>query len=262
MRWSANLNLLWPNRDVYERVSAAAAAGFRHVELLFPQDLDLARLETSLARSGARMVLFDATAGDWSAGERGLTTLPGREAEFDASIQTALELAARFGTRLVNVLAGIPLPDADTRVVRETALRNLRAAADRAAPAGVTLLVESLNTAEVPGYWAGTVDVAAALVREVGRGNVRLQLDQYHVGRMGGDPLRALDEHFDILGHVQIADVPGRHEPGTGSQPIGEFLEALEARGYAGFVGLEYRPLGDTDAGLAWLSRLTSTRRR
>lgn len=262
MRWSANLNLLWPDRDPYERVSAAAAAGFRHVELLFPQDMDLARLETALARCGVQMVLFDATAGDWSAGERGLMALPGREAEFDAAIEMALVLAARFGTRLLNVLVGIPPSDACADVVRETAVRNLLTASDRAASAGVTVLVESLNTIDVPGCWAGTVDAAAALVREVARDNVRLQLDQYHVGRMGGDPLLALDENFDILGHVQIADVPGRHEPGTGSQPINEFLDALDARGYAGFVGLEYRPLADTDDGLAWLSRRPAIRRR
>jgi hydroxypyruvate isomerase len=150
----------------------------------------------------------------------------------------------------LNALAGA---GADTDFA--TAVRNLQAAADLAQPDGVTVLIEPINTVDMPGYFTSSLDIGVQLVEAAQRENVRLQLDQYHVGMMGGDARQALRQHFALVQHVQIADVPGRHQPGTGQQPIPEFLADLDALGYAGSVGLEYRPQGTTEEALGWLAR-------
>ena len=247
--------MLWPELDVYDRFRAAAEAGFSRVEILFVHALDRERVAHLLKEHGLELVLFDPYPGNWDAGERGLLSLPGREGEFSQSIADALAAAKLFGTRRLNAIAGV-LPAGVTREAAETtATRNLREAAPMAEAAGVLLLVENINTVDMPGYFADTADRAAAVVQAVDRPNVRLQLDQYHVGMMAGDPLEAFRRYHDIVEHVQIADVPGRHEPGTGQQPIREFLAELDTHGYAGSVGLEYRPSASTDAALAWLER-------
>jgi len=254
-RYAANLSMLWPELDVYDRFGAAAAAGFSRVEILFVHALDHGRLANLLNEHALDLVLFDPAPGNWDAGERGTLSLPGREEEFQRSIRDALEAARVLGTRRLNAIAGV-LPAGVTREdAEQTAVGNLRQAAPLAEQAGIMLLVENINTTDMPGYVADTVERAAAIVQRVDRPNVRLQLDQYHVGMMGGDARAALRTYRDLVEHVQIADVPGRHEPGTGQQPIPEFLADLDALGYAGAVGLEYRPSATTDAALAWLPR-------
>jgi hydroxypyruvate isomerase len=254
-RYAANLSMLWPELDVYDRFGAAAAAGFSRVEILFVHALDHGRLANLLNEHALELVLFDPAPGNWDAGERGTLSLPGREEEFQRSIRDALEAARVLGTRRLNAIAGV-LPAGVTREdAEQTAVGNLRQAAPLAEQAGIMLLVENINTTDMPGYVADTVERAAAIVQRVDRPNVRLQLDQYHVGMMGGDARAALRTYRDLVEHVQIADVPGRHEPGTGQQPIPEFLADLDALGYAGAVGLEYRPSATTDAALAWLPR-------
>lgn len=255
-RFAANLSMLWPELDVYDRFGAAAAAGFSAVEILFVHALDRDRIAGLLKQHALELVLFDPAPGNWDAGERGTLSLPGREDDFQRSIRDALDAARVFGTRRLNAIAGV-LPDGVARDdAEQTAVANLRQAAPLAEQAGVMLLVENINTTDMPGYVADTVERAAALVRAVDRPNVRLQLDQYHVGMMGGDPRAALRTHRDLVEHVQIADVPGRHEPGTGQQPIREFLADLDEQGYTGAVGLEYRPSSaSTEAALHWLPR-------
>jgi len=254
-RFAANLSMLWPELDVYDRFAAAANAGFRRVEILFVHALDRHRIAGLLREHQLELVLFDPSPGNWDAGERGLLSLPGREEEFMTSIRDALHAASMFGTRRLNAIAGVPPPGIDRSDAERTAIHNLRAAAPLADEAGVKLLVENINTTDMPGYFADTVERAAALVEAVDRPAVRLQLDQYHVGMMSGDPLEAIRRYHGMVEHVQIADVPGRHEPGTGGQPISAFLNELDALGYGGAVGLEYRPASDMDAALAWLSR-------
>jgi hydroxypyruvate isomerase len=253
--FAANLSMLWPELDVYDRFKAAAEAGFSRVEILFVHALDHARIHALLQEHGLELVLFDPSPGDWEAGERGTLCVPGREAEFRRSIEDAVRAAELFGTRRLNTIAGILPPGVARQAAQYTAVDNLRQSAPLAEQAGVMLLVENINTTDMPGYFADTVDRAAAVVEATDRPNVRLQLDQYHVGMMGGDPLEALRRHRPLVEHVQIADVPGRHEPGTGHQPIDEFLAELDALGYAGSVGLEYRPSGSTDSALEWLPR-------
>jgi hydroxypyruvate isomerase len=251
-RFAANLSMLWPELDVYDRFRAAAEAGFSRVEILFVHMLDLDKVERLLREHDLQLVLFDPAPGDWETGERGLAVKPDRREEFRRTIREALQTAQRLGARRLNVLAGISTTPSDaTQILVE----NLGWAGDVAKPEGVDVLVENINNIDMVGYFVNTVDQAAEIVKAVSRPNVRVQFDQYHVGMMGGDARATFRAHRDLVEHVQIADVPGRHEPGTGQQPIREFLADLDTLGYQGAVGLEYRPSGPTDAALAWLPR-------
>ncbi|HTO97661.1 MAG TPA: TIM barrel protein [Myxococcales bacterium] len=254
-RFAANLTMLWPELDVYDRFRAAAQAGFRRVEILFVHELDPARVARLLEELRLELVLFDPAPGNWAKGERGLLSVPGREEEFLGTVREAIASALRYGTRLLNCLAGIPPAGVARDIAQRTAVENLRAAAPLGEKAGVTILVEAINSIDMPGYFADTVDKAAALVEAAASPHVRLQLDQYHAGMAGTDPRAALGKHAALVRHVQIADVPGRNQPGTGTQPIAGFLEDLDGMGYAGSVGLEYRPRGGMEEALAWLPR-------
>ncbi|HVC40719.1 MAG TPA: TIM barrel protein [Candidatus Saccharimonadales bacterium] len=252
-RFAANLTMLWQDLDPYERFEAASAAGFTHVEMLFPHELDADRLASTLGDLGLDMVVFDPAAGDWAGGDRGLLALPGREDEFADTLGAAINLARRIGTSKLNALVGVPPAGVSSGRAREVAMANLERAAPLVREAGITLLVEAINNIDIPGYWAGTVAVAADLVHTVNDPGVRLQLDQYHAAMAGEDAAECLRRYRPLVAHVQIADVPGRHEPGTGTQPIGDFLRELDHLGYDGFVGLEYRPLVDTASSLEWM---------
>lgn len=255
-RLAANLTMLWQDLEPFERFGAAAAAGFTHVEMLFPHQLDADRLAAILEELKLEMVVFDPAAGDWDAGERGLLTLPGRDDEFIDTLHAAISLATRIGTSKLNALVGVPPAGVSREQARATAIANLRRAEPLVRDAEITLLVEAINTVDIPGYWANTVDAAADLVLTVDRPNVRLQLDQYHAAMAGQDALDCLRRYFPLIAHVQIADVPGRHEPGTGTQPIAPFLRELDHLRYDGYVGLEYRPLADTASSLSWIREM------
>jgi len=252
-RFAANLSMLWPELDVYDRFAAAAAAGFRRVEILFVHELDHDRVAGGLKEHGLELVLFDPAPGTWNAGERGLLSLPGREAEFMDSIRDALKAAKLFGTQRLNAIAGVLPAGVSREDAERTAVANLKQAAPMAEQAGVFLLIEPINNVDMPGYVADSIERGVALVERADHPSVRLQLDQYHVGMMGGHASAELQKYKALVEHVQIADVPGRHEPGTGQQPIAEFLRDLDSVGYGGAVGLEYRPLGSTADALTWL---------
>ena len=254
-KFAANLSMLWPELDVYDRFGAAAEAGFSRVEILFVHTLDLGRIEKLLRQHHLDLLLFDPAPGDWDGGERGLACNPGRKSDFQRSIDQALETARRLGVQRLNALTGIPQPDVTPETAHATLVENFGWAASCAESAGVTLLVENINPTDFPGYFITTVERAARLVKDVDRPNVRVQLDQYHVGMVGDNARALLREYLPLVEHVQIADVPGRHQPGTGEQPIREFLADLDALGYAGAVGLEYRPIGSTAVALEWLPR-------
>jgi hydroxypyruvate isomerase len=253
--FAANLSMLWPELDMYDRFAAAAQAGFKRIEILFVHALDHDRVEHLLREHDLELVLFDPRPGDWDAGERGLLSLPGREQDFMDSITEAVRTAQRFGTRRLNAIAGVLPKCVDRQDAERTAINNLRRAAPLAEDAGVKLLVENINPTDMPGYVADTVERAGGLVDAADHPAIRLQLDQYHVGMVGADARAALRHWMRLVEHVQIADVPGRHEPGTGQQPIAEFLSDLDTLGYGGAVGLEYRPASSTERALAWLPR-------
>jgi hydroxypyruvate isomerase len=252
-KFAANLTMLWTELDPYERFAAAAGHGFRHVELLFPHELDGDRLVATLRENQLEMVLFDPAPGNWAGGERGILCLPGREPEFMQSVIDAIALALRIGTKRLNALAGIVPPGISRETATEIATANLRAAAPLIEQAGMILMVESINGVDMPGYLLDTVDKAAAIVHSAGSDSVRLQFDQYHCAMSGGSAIAELRRYAPLIRHVQIADVPGRHQPGTGEQPIEAFLDELDRMGYDGYVGLEYRPQGTTEESLSWL---------
>jgi hydroxypyruvate isomerase len=255
VRYSANLTMLFNEAPFVERFERAAAAGFRAVEFLFAHNVDQDAVERELARHGLELVLFDPEGGDFPAGDRGYLCDPARRDHLAKTIEDAIATARRFGCRRLNVLAGNRAEGSSDAEMRRAVVENLRRAAPHARAAGITLLVEALNTWESPRYFLDRSRLGLDIVREVGEPNVRFQYDCYHMQRMEGQLIETLTRNLEWIGHVQIADVPGRHEPGTGEVNYANVLRALDAAGYGGYVGLEYRPSGKTEDSLAWLPR-------
>jgi hydroxypyruvate isomerase len=253
-RFAANLSMLWPELPFLDRFEAAARAGFSAVECQFPYAWPAEELAGLLRRHRLALVLHNLPAGDWDRGERGIACLPGREEEHLAGVERAIAYARALGCWQVNCLAGVAPPGEDPARLRATLAANLRRAAERLAAEGIRLLVEPLNVHDVPGFVLAGTGPALSLLEEAGTGNLALQLDAYHAHRMGEDVLASLERALPRLGHVQIADAPGRHEPGTGQVPFPAFFARLDALGYTGWVGCEYLPLTTTEAGLPWLA--------
>ncbi len=258
---AANLSMLFTERPFIERFAAAAQAGFQGVEYLFPYDHDSATIAQALRANGLTQVLFNLPPGDWDAGERGLACLPGRESEFRGSVKKALDYAQTLGCQQLHMMAGLrPVQVSDT-VLKATYLANLRYAAEQAKPLGVTILVEPINPIDMPGYYLQTATAAKALLAECrDLDNVGIQLDLYHRQMLEGRIADALAEFLPMSPHIQIAGVPGRHEPGDqGEVNWSWVLAALDKAGYAGWVGCEYRPSGATQQGLAWATAYLPT---
>jgi hydroxypyruvate isomerase len=255
IRYAANLTMLFNEVPFVERFGRAAEAGFRAVEFLFAHNVDQAAVRRELERHGLRLVLFDPEGGDFAAGERGYLCDPGRRDHLLRTVEDAVATARRLGCARLNVLAGNRIDEVSDAEMRRTVVENLRRAAPMARAAGITLLVEALNTRESPRYFLDGSRLGLDIVREVDEPNVRFQFDVYHMQRMEGELIDSLTRNLPWIGHVQIADVPGRHEPGTGEINFPNLLRALEGAGYEGYVGLEYRPSGRTEDSLGWLSR-------
>ena len=254
-RLAANLTLLFTELPFLERFAAAAAAGFRGVEFLFPYDHPPAEVAARLADSGLALALFNLPPGDWGAGERGLAALPGREADFDALVERALPYVEALRPPCLHVMSGIPPADADPAACRASLLRNLRAAAAALAPFGTTALLEPLNPRDNPGYYLTRQDQALALLDAAagaGAGNTALQLDLYHCQIVEGDLATTIRAHIGRVGHIQIAGVPERHEPSVGEVNYPYLLALIDSLGYPGWIGCEYRPAGTTTEGLGW----------
>ncbi|MGH6718305.1 MAG: 2-oxo-tetronate isomerase [Alphaproteobacteria bacterium] len=249
---AANLSMLFGEVEFLDRFEAAARAGFQAVEMLFPYDHPAEELRRRLDRYGLTQALFNAPPGDWAAGERGIATVPGRSAEFEAGFAKALDYARVLGCPRVHVMAGIVMPADDRQRAEDTYVASLRRAADMAAPHGVQCLIEPLNTRDVPGYFLTDADEARRILERVGRDNARLQLDLYHRQIMRGDLAGAIESFLPITGHIQIAGVPGRHEPDVGEINYRFLFDRLDELGYDGWIGCEYRPRATTVAGLGW----------
>lgn len=252
VRLAANLSFLFPDSPFPERIARAAAAGFRGVESMFPDGVDGGELAERLAASGLEWVLLNTPGGDWTAGERGLAALPGAEARFRAAFGECLELAARLRPRLIHVMAGIPPAGADFARCRAVYRDNLAWAAEQAGAQGFGITVEAINPRDMPGYHLSSVEDAQELVAGLGLPNLRLQFDIYHTQVTGGDVHTRLLAALPLVGHVQIANPPGRHGPGEGELDLPWLLRELDRAGYDGWVGCEYRPTGRTEDGLAW----------
>ena len=252
-RLAANLSMLFTEVDFLDRFEAAASAGFRGVEFQSPYEFDKQKIADRLREYGLTLALHNMPAGDWNAGDRGIACLPDRVSEFRESVELAAEYASTLGCERVNCLAGIAPPDVPATTLRETFVANLRYAADRMAEVGVLVITEPINNAvDIPGFFLNYSAQARSIIEEVGSDNLALQHDVYHMQIMEGDLARGIRANLDIIRHVQIADNPGRNEPGTGEINYPYVLGLLDEVGYAGWVGCEYRPLGQTNEGLDW----------
>lgn len=252
-KFAANLSMLFTEEDFLDRFQAAASAGFRGVEYLFPYDYPAADIKKRLDEHNLTQVLHNLPAGDWDAGERGIACHPDRVEEFRAGVDKAIEYATALGCKQVNCLAGIKPQDVSEELAHKTFVENLRFAAEKLQAAGILLLVEAINTRDIPGFFLNRTDQALAVLKEVGSENLKLQYDIYHMQIMEGDLARTIEANLSNISHVQLADNPGRHEPGTGEINYPFLFTHLERQGYQGWIGCEYKPATKTLEGLGWL---------
>ena len=258
-RFAANVSFLFNEVPFLERFAEAAHAGFRAVECTFPYDMSAREIADQLKQNRLEMALFNAPPGDWAAGERGTASLPGREHDFAASFVTALRYAQQMGCTRVHAMAGVGPADADGEQrarARSTFIRNLRFACSEAQSYGVTVLIEPLNPRDMPNYLLSRQDDAHAIRTEVGAPNLKVQMDLYHAQIVEGDLSERIRRWLPHIGHIQIAGVPGRHEPDIGEINYAWIFKLLDEVKYDGWVGCEYRPQESTAAGLTWLYRL------
>ena len=257
-RFCANLSLLFADVPLAERFSRAAAAGFRAVEVQFPYELPAAQTADLLQTHGLELVLHNLPAGDWAAGDRGIAVQHARQGEFRDGVARGIEYAQAVGCTRLNCLAGIPAAGAERKRCFETLVGNLGHAAEALTQAGLSLLLEPVNTKDVPGFFLSSTLEALRVIEAVGHRNLQLQFDLYHMQRMEGDLIRTVNAMAGPgvtprIGHMQVADNPGRHEPGTGEINFPNVFRAIDATGYAGWIGCEYIPQGRTEDGLGWL---------
>jgi hydroxypyruvate isomerase len=252
-RFAANLSFQYQEYSFLERFAAAAADGFKGVEYLFPYAFEPEQLAELLGQNHVEQVLFNAPPGDWDRGERGIASLPGREDEFKQGIADALRYAAVLGNQNIHVMAGLIAPEHDAALHRRTYVNNLRYAAAQAAEHRRSILIEPINTRDMPGYLLNRQDDAHAIREKVGATNLRVQCDLYHAQIVEGDLAYMLRRWIDHVGHIQIASVPTRNEPDTGEVNYTYLFQLLDELCYDGWIGCEYRPRAGTSEGLGWL---------
>jgi len=251
-RFAANLTMLFAEMPFLDRFAAAKAAGFSGVEYLFPYDFDKAELRERLSEHGLTQVLHNLPAGNWAAGERGIAILPDRVDEFRDGVARAIDYAKALDCRQLNCLVGIAPAGADLPEMNEVLVKNLSFAADALAKQGIRLLIEPINTIDIPGFFLNRTAQALQLIAGVRSNNLFVQYDIYHMQVMEGDIARSLEKHLARIAHVQLADNPGRNEPGTGEINYPFLFRHLDAIGYRGWVGCEYKPRTTTVDGLGW----------
>ena len=255
-KFAANVSMLFTEHPFLQRFIRAREAGFTAVEFLFPYEFDSDAIARELQHNDLEQVLFNLPAGDFAAGDRGLANDPSRIAEFRAGVHQALQIAQQLNCGRLNCLAGKRLVNVSEEIQSETLIENLRFAADAAANLGVRQVVEPLNVYDAPGYFLLTPEAGFAIVERAAHPNLSLQYDIYHSQRMSGNLAATIAARIASIGHVQIADSPDRHEPGTGEINFPFVLQALDTAGYDGWVSLEYRPRDTTESSLAWLRDL------
>jgi len=252
-RFAANLSMMYNEHAFLDRFAAAARDGFKAIEFLFPYEFRAGELKARLDAHALTQALFNAPPGDWSGGERGLASLPGREDEFRRSVDTAFEYARVLGNRKLHVMAGLIGSDQSRDRHRDVYLKNLAYAARAAQAEQITVVIEPINTRDIPGYFLNRQDDAQAICAEVGAPNLQVQFDCYHCQIVEGDLAMKLRRDMAGIGHIQIAGVPERHEPDIGEINYPYLFELIDSLGYDGYIGCEYRPRAGTSAGLGWL---------
>jgi hydroxypyruvate isomerase len=252
-KFCANLTLLYNEHPFMDRFAAAAKSGFKGVEYLFPYEHDKDRLVEALQKNDLVQVLHNLPAGDWAKGERGIACHPSRVGEFQDSVGLAIEYAKALGCPQVNCLAGLSPDGVTEERQRTTLVANLKFAALKLKEAGIRLLIEPINTRDIPGFYLTRSGQALGIIEEVGSDNLFLQYDIYHMQIMEGDLARTIEANLARIPHMQLADNPGRFEPGTGEINYPFLFAHIDRIGYGGWIGCEYKPKTTTEAGLGWL---------
>jgi hydroxypyruvate isomerase len=252
-KFAANLTMLFNEVPFMERFDKAAAAGFKAVEFLFPYPFAASDIKTKLDSNQLKLVLHNLPAGDWDAGERGIACLPDRVEEFKAGVSKAIEYAKILGVGQLNCLAGKAAVGVDRKVLHTTFVKNLQYAATELKKHNLKLLIEPINTYDIPGFFLSTTAQGIAILDEVAADNAFLQYDIYHAQRMEGELANSIKKYFSRIAHLQLADNPGRNEPGTGEINYSFLFKFIDQLGYLGWIGCEYKPATSTEAGLTWL---------
>jgi hydroxypyruvate isomerase len=252
---AANLSWIYQEVPFLQRFGAAAAHGFKAVEILFPYEAPAKDIAAELKKHKLTQALFNLPPGDWSKGERGIAALPGREAEFAKALDTGLEYAKVLECRTLHVMSGLIPAGGDARAMHRTFVSNLKMVCDRTAKSGLTIVMEPINHRDIPGYFTNTTSQVDAIIKEVGAPHLKLQLDLYHMQVTEGDLQKRTERLFPITAHVQIAGNPARNEPDVGEANHLYLLDVLDGLGYDGYVGLEYKPRTTTAAGLGWAAK-------
>ena len=257
-KFAANLTMLFNEVPFMERFDKAAQNGFTAVEFLFPYAFDANEIKERLIRNQLTLVLHNLPAGDWDAGERGIACHPDRVNEFREGVAKAITYAKALGVGQLNCLAGKTPAGVSSDVIRKTFVENLRYAATELKKAGLKLLIEPINTFDIPGFYLNGTNQALSIMDEVGADNLFLQYDIYHMQRMEGELAASMRKHLARIGHLQLADNPGRNEPGTGEIDYRFLFKFIDSIGYQGWIGCEYKPATTTEAGLDWRTRLVN----
>jgi hydroxypyruvate isomerase len=255
-KFAANLTMLFNEHPFLDRFERAAAAGFTAVEFLFPYEHEAQEIKAKLDAHRLQLVLHNLPAGDWAAGDRGIACHPDRVAEFRDGVARGISYAKALGVGQLNCLAGKAPAGVADELLRRTLVENLRYAAAELKKANVKLLVEPINTFDIPGFYVSRTAQALAILDEVGADNAFLQYDLYHAQRMEGELAATVEKHLPRIAHIQLADNPGRNEPGSGEINYAFLFRHLDRIGYAGWIGCEYKPAAGTEAGLGWRQRL------
>lgn len=254
-RFAANLSMLFTEAPFLERFALAKTAGFKAVEFLFPYPFDVQEIKSALDNHALKLVLHNLPAGDWEAGERGIACLPDRIAEFRAGVAKAIEYATVLGVPQLNCLAGKVPAGVDPAILHDIFVENLQYAASELKKANLKLLIEPINTFDIPGFYLSKTEQGIAILDAVGADNVFLQYDIYHAQRMEGELGNTIQKYLSRIAHIQLADNPGRNEPGTGEINYEYLFGLLDRLGYKGYIGCEYKPLKTTEAGLGWMGQ-------
>jgi hydroxypyruvate isomerase len=257
-QFAANLTMLFNEYPFMERFEKAAKSGFQAVEFLFPYAYSPKEIRQQLDQNHLRLVLHNLPAGDWDVGERGIACLPDRVEEFRASVTKAIEYATALGVSQLNCLAGKTPEGIDAGLLRKTFIANLKYAAVELKKADIKLLIEPINTFDIPGFYLSKTEQALDILHEVDSDNLYIQYDIYHAQRMEGELSKTLEKNISKIAHIQLADNPGRNEPGTGEINYAHLFRLLDKIGYAGWIGCEYKPANRTESGLGWIKALNS----
>jgi hydroxypyruvate isomerase len=253
-RFAANLSMMFNEVPFLDRFALAAKAGFKGVEFLFPYEHPAAEIAARLKDNGLQQVLFNAPAGDFAKGERGMAAIPGKQAAFRDSIKLALEYATTLACPRLHIMAGLKPEGVAHDTLTAVYGANLAYAAEECAKVGVKPIIEPINHRDIPGFFLNTTDQAAAIIAAVGPEKLGLQFDLYHCQITEGDVVKRVEKHLPLIAHMQVADTPGRHEPGTGEVNWPFVFKTIDALGFRGWIGCEYRPAGETLAGLSWFA--------